>query len=128
MLFPEKDLALVAYGSMVSCAEHIRQKIRKEGGSCTLVNGRFVKPVDFAVLDKLAENHSVIVTLEENVLRGGAGEEITTYIHAHYPAIRVINIGLPDTYVEHGSVSVLRATLGIDSDSIIERLRKEKVI
>ncbi len=128
MLFPEKDLALVAYGSMVSCAEHIRQKIRKEGGSCTLVNGRFVKPVDFAVLDKLAENHSVIVTLEENVLRGGAGEEITAYIHAHYPAIRVINIGLPDTYVEHGSVSVLRATLGIDSDSIIERLRKEKVI
>ena len=128
MLFPEKDLALIAYGSMVSCAEHIRQKIRKEGGSCTLVNGRFVKPVDFAVLDKLAENHSVIVTLEENVLRGGAGEEITTYIHAHYPAIRVINIGLPDTYVEHGSVSVLRATLGIDSDSIIERLRKEKVI
>ncbi|MCR5370848.1 MAG: 1-deoxy-D-xylulose-5-phosphate synthase [Clostridium sp.] len=128
MLFPEKDLALVAYGSMVSCAEHLRQKIRKEGGSCTLVNGRFVKPVDFAVLDKLAENHSVIVTLEENVLRGGAGEEITAYIHAHYPAIRVINIGLPDTYVEHGSVSVLRATLGIDSDSIIERLRKEKVI
>lgn len=128
MLYEEKDLALVAFGSMVSCAEHIRAKVRKEGRPCTLVNGRFVKPIDYGMLDRLAKDHSVIVTLEENVLRGGAGEEITAYIHSHYPEIRVVNIGLPDTYVEHGNVSVLRKTLGIDSDSIIERLRKENVI
>ena len=128
MLYEEKDLALVAFGSMVSCAEHIRAKVRKEGKACTLVNGRFVKPIDYGMLDLLAKDHSVIVTLEENVLRGGAGEEITAYIHSHYPTIRVVNIGLPDTYVEHGSVSVLRKALGIDSDSIIERLRKENVI
>ena len=128
MLYEEKDLALVAFGSMVSCAEHIRAKVRKEGKACTLVNGRFVKPIDYGMLDRLAQDHSVIVTLEENVLRGGAGEEITAYIHSHYPEIRVVNIGLPDTYVEHGNVSVLRKTLGIDSDSIIERLRKENVI
>ena len=123
MLYEEKDLALVAFGSMVSCAEHIRAKVRKEGKACTLVNGRFVKPIDYGMLDRLAQDHSVIVTLEENVLRGGAGEEITAYIHSHYPEIRVVNIGLPDTYVEHGNVSVLRKALGIDSDSIIERLR-----
>ena len=128
MLYEEKDLALVAFGSMVSCAEHIRAKVRKEGKACTLVNGRFVKPIDYGMMDRLAQDHSVIVTLEENVLRGGAGEEITAYIHSHYPEIRVVNIGLPDTYVEHGSVSVLRKALGIDSDSIIERLRKENVI
>ena len=128
MLYEEKDLALVAFGSMVSCAEHIRAKVRKEGKACTLVNGRFVKPIDYGMLDRLAQDHSVIVTLEENVLRGGAGEEITAYIHSHYPEIRVVNIGLPDTYVEHGNVSVLRKALGIDSDSIIERLRKENVI
>ena len=128
MLYAEKDLALVAFGSMVSCAEHIRAKVRKEGKACTLVNGRFVKPIDYGMLDRLAQDHSVIVTLEENVLRGGAGEEITAYIHSHYPEIRVVNIGLPDTYVEHGNVSVLRKALGIDSDSIIERLRKENVI
>ena len=128
MLYEEKDLALVAFGSMVSCAEHIRAKVRKAGKACTLVNGRFVKPIDYGMLDLLAKDHSVIVTLEENVLRGGAGEEITAYIHSHYPTIRVVNIGLPDTYVEHGSVSVLRKALGIDSDSIIERLRKENVI
>ena len=128
MLYEEKNLALVAFGSMVSCAEHIRAKVRKEGKACTLVNGRFVKPIDYGMLDRLAQDHSVIVTLEENVLRGGAGEEITAYIHSHYPEIRVVNIGLPDTYVEHGNVSVLRKALGIDSDSIIERLRKENVI
>ena len=128
MLYEEKDLALVAFGSMVSCAEHIRAKVRKEGKACTLVNGRFVKPIDYGMMDRLAQDHSVIVTLEENVLRGGAGEEITAYIQSHYPEIRVVNIGLPDTYVEHGNVSVLRKALGIDSDSIIERLRKENVI
>lgn len=128
MIYEEQGLALFAFGSMVSCAEHIRAKIAKEGKACTLVNGRFVKPVDTAMLERLAQNHQVIVTLEENVLRGGAGEEVTSWIHRHHPEVRVVNIGLPDAYVEHGNVSVLRKALGIDSDSIIERLREEQVI
>ena len=77
---------------MVSTAEHIRTKLKEEGHSCTLVNGRFIKPVDTDVLDYLARNHRCIVTLEENVLRGGYGERITDYVQKHYPAIRVVNI------------------------------------
>ena len=125
ILYEEDSIALLAVGSMVSTAEHIRTKLKEEGHSCTLVNGRFVKPVDTDVVDHLAKNHRCIVTLEENVLRGGYGERITDYVQKHYPAIRVVNIALPDAYVEHGNVSKLRSDLGIDSDSILIRLKNE---
>lgn len=125
ILYDEDSIALLAVGSMVSTAEHIRTKLKEEGHSCTLVNGRFIKPVDTDVLDYLARNHRCIVTLEENVLRGGYGERITDYVQKHYPAIRVVNIALPDAYVEHGNVSKLRIDLGIDSDSILIKLKNE---
>lgn len=125
MIFEESGTALLAVGSMVSTAEHIREKLKMEGHPCTLVNGRFIKPVDTEVVDRLAVNHSVIITLEENVLRGGYGERITGYVQKNYPHIKMINIALPDAYVEHGNVSVLRRDLGIDSNSILERLRQE---
>lgn len=125
ILYDEDSIALLAVGSMVSTAEHIRTKMKEEGHSCTLVNGRFIKPVDTDVVDYLARNHRCIVTLEENVLRGGYGERITDYVQKHYPAIRVVNIALPDAYVEHGNVSKLRSDLGIDSDSILIKLKNE---
>ena len=125
ILYDEDSIALLAVGSMVSTAEHIRTKLKEEGHSCTLVNGRFIKPVDTDVVDYLARNHRCIVTLEENVLRGGYGERITDYVQKHYPAIRVVNIALPDAYVEHGNVSKLRSDLGIDSDSILIKLKNE---
>ena len=71
---------------------------------------------------------STIVTLEENVLRGGYGERVTDYVQKHYPQIKVVNIALPDAYVEHGNVSVLRNELGIDSDSILAQLKREGVL
>jgi 1-deoxy-D-xylulose-5-phosphate synthase len=125
MLFEEDTLALVAVGSMVSTAEHIREKLKKTGRSCTLVNGRFIKPVDTDMLDRLAANHRFIVTLEENVLRGGFGEQVLAYMEQHHPEVRVICITLPDAYVEHGDVTLLRSVLGIDSDSIIKKLAGE---
>ncbi len=125
MLFEEQDIALLAVGSMVSTAEHIRDKLKARGFQCSLANGRFVKPFDARLVDRLAYGHTRIVTLEENVLQGGYGLAVTAYIHRRYPQIRVMNVALPDAYVEHGNVSVLRAELGIDSDSIIRRLEAE---
>ena len=122
ILYREEKIALLAVGSMVSTAEHIRLKLKALGHACTLVNGRFIKPVDTDVADMLAADHRYIITLEENVLRGGYGERITDYVQKHYPSIRVLNIALPDAYVEHGNVSLLRSELGIDSDSILKRL------
>lgn len=124
MIFEEEDYALLAVGSMVSTAEHVREKWKEAGYSCSLANGRFVKPVDTELLDRLAERHGRLVTLEENVLQGGYGLAITAYIHEHYPWIKVLNIALPDAYVEHGNVSRLREGLGIDSDSVVRRMRE----
>lgn len=125
MLYEEKDIALLAVGSMVSTGEHVREKLKSEGWSCTLSNGRFVKPFDEELVDRLAKNHWLIVTMEENVLQGGYGLMVTRYIHEHYPHVKVMNIAIPDGYVEHGNVSLLRKGLGIDSDSVIWRMKKE---
>lgn len=125
ILFEEEEIALLAVGSMVSTAEHIRIKLKTMGRPCTLINGRFIKPVDTDVVDRLVKNHRILVTLEENVLRGGYGEQITDYVQKHYPQIKVVNIALPDAYVEHGNVSMLRNDLGIDSDSIMKKLKRE---
>ena len=125
MLYEEEDIALLAVGSMVSTGEHVREKLKEEGYSCTLANARFVKPFDKELVERLAKNHRLIVTMEENVLQGGFGLPVTAYIHEHHPQVKVLNIALPDAYVEHGNVSVLREGLGIDSDSIIRKLKTE---
>ena len=125
MLYEEEDIALLAVGSMVSTGEHVREKLKEESYSCTLANARFVKPFDKELVERLAKNHRLIVTMEENVLQGGFGLPVTAYIHEHYPQVKVLNIALPDAYVEHGNVSVLREGLGIDSDSIIRKLKTE---
>lgn len=125
IIYEEENIALLAVGSMVSTGEHVREKLKEEGVSCTLANARFVKPFDKELVDHLAKNHRLIVTMEENVLQGGFGLPVTAYIHEHYPQVKVMNIALPDAYVEHGNVSVLRKGLGIDSDSIIQRLKAE---
>ncbi len=118
-------IALLAAGSMVSTAEHIRTKLKEEGYRVTLANARFIKPVDYDLVDSLGRRHDCLVTLEENVLRGGFGLEVTAYVQKNNPGIRVLNVALPDAYIEHGNVSLLREMLGIDSDSIIRRMKKE---
>ncbi|MBP3926953.1 MAG: 1-deoxy-D-xylulose-5-phosphate synthase, partial [Clostridium sp.] len=122
MLYEEKDIALFALGSMVSTGEHVREKLKNKGYSCTLVNARFVKPFDTEMIDHLCQTHKLIMTMEENVLRGGMGMCITKYIHDNHPGMRVIQVALPDAYVEHGNVTALREMLGIDSDSVIRQV------
>lgn len=124
VIYKERDTALLAVGSMVSTAEHVREKLMIQGYRCTLANGRFIKPIDTDLIDLLAKDHRYIVTMEENVRQGGYGLLVTAYIHEHYPDIKVLNITLPDAYVEHGNVSLLRKDLGIDSDSIIQKMKE----
>ncbi len=121
----ETHIALLAVGSMVSTAEHIRNKMKEEGYKVTLANGRFIKPVDYELVRDLAERHDDLVTLEENVLQGGYGLKVTAWAKKNAPLLPVLNIALPDAYVEHGNVSLLREMLGIDSDSIIRKMKEE---
>lgn len=140
---PSVGIALLAVGSMVKTAEEVWQKLKNEY-QCTLVNVRFVKPMDTELLDLLAGEHDLLVTLEENVLSGGFGEHAARYLEncrcLNFSGLseklqekndsereqpcraRILNIAIPDTFVEHGNVEVLRKELGIDSESVIKRI------
>ena len=114
--------ALLALGSMVVTADKVRKSLMKQGYTVTLVNARFVKPVDKAMLDYVCYNHRLIVTLEENVSSGGFGRTVCQYISDSEYENHVLSISLPDDYIEHGSVDILRRETGIDEDTIIKRI------
>ena len=124
MLFEEEETALLAVGSMVSTGEHVRDKLKAEGHPCTLANARFIKPIDTELLERLAARQQRIITMEENVLCGGFGMSVADWMREHHPEISLMHIALPDAYVEHGDVSVLRRHLGIDSDAIRLKLKE----
>lgn len=117
-----EGLAFFALGSMVSTAAHICEKLEAGGLHPTLCNARFAKPVDLEMVSRLCKTHDRIVTLEENVARGGFGQVVACYVQKQAPGVRVETITLPDAYIEHGDVSALRKLLQIDSDSVIDRL------
>lgn len=121
------DIAILALGSMVSTADKVREKLMKDGYTVTLVNARFVKPIDKDMIDYVCHNHKLIVTLEENVSSGGFGRTVCQYINDSEYGNHVLAISLPDDYIEHGSVDILRHETGIDEENIIRRI-KEKYI
>ena len=124
MIFEEKDIALMAVGSMVKTAVEVREKLKEKGYNVTLVNGRFVKPIDTDMIGKLSENHTLLVTMEENVESGGFGEKVRSYVDERKFTMGVLNVCVPDEYVEHGNVELLRKEIGIDADSIVAKIEK----
>ena len=107
---------------MVAVAVEVRDELKRQGYNCTLVNARFVKPVDENMLLEIADIHDLVVTMEENVINGGYGERVTRFLAEQEKPCRVINIAIPNVYVEHGSVTLLKKELGIDKDSIVKRI------
>jgi len=124
MIFEEKDIALIAVGSMVKTAVEVREILKEKGYNVSLVNGRFVKPIDTDMIEKLSENHTLLVTMEENVESGGFGEKVRSYVDERKFTMGVVNICVPDEYVEHGNVELLRKEIGIDADSIVAKIEK----
>ena len=122
LMFEGEKIALVAVGSMVQTAVQVREKLPDKGINATVVNARFVCPLDTECLDRLSRDHQWIVTMEENVLKGGFGEACGDYLLAKHEDVRLIHVGVPDVYVEHGGVDQLKKTLHMDADSIVERI------
>lgn len=115
-----KDIALLAVGSMVQTALFVDELLQKKGIDATIVNARFVKPIDTDMVDTLLKDHRMIVTMEENVLCGGFGEHVLSYVQQTCPGIRVLSVALPDSYVEHGNVDLLKKEVGIDAETIAD--------
>ena len=122
LLYDEERIALVAVGSMVKTAHEVRQNLKRKGFECTLINARFVKPLDEGRLLELTKEHKLIVTLEENVLDGGFGEHVSEFYEEIGSDVQVLNIALPDSYVEHGNVEVLKQECGIDAETIEKKI------
>lgn len=122
------DVALLAVGSMVETAVKVRDALISYGINATVVNARFVKPIDTDIIDRLSKNHSLIVTMEENVLSGGYGEKVLDYVYDNGLDTHVMQIAIPDEYVEHGNVDTLKAQIGIDADTVISRIKAWKGI
>ncbi len=118
-IYRESEIALFAVGSMVKTAEGVRQKLKELGYQVSLVNARFVKPIDEEAVLGACEDHDLIVSLEENVMSGGFGEKVLDCLERNFKKNLYLNISLPDAYVEHGNVEQLKKELGIDADGIV---------
>ncbi|MDE6904510.1 MAG: 1-deoxy-D-xylulose-5-phosphate synthase [Lachnospiraceae bacterium] len=128
MIYEESEIALIALGSMVKTGEEVRLKLKELGYPATLVNARFAKPLDEKLLLSLAKKHKLLVTLEENVINGGFGEHVTEFFsQSGKKKVSIINIAIKDDYVEHGNVDILRQEVGIDGESIVNRILEKYV-
>ena len=122
VLFRGGEVALLAVGSMVETACQVRALLLEKGINASVVNVRFVKTLDTDMLNDLAVDHSLYVTMEENVLRGGFGEAVGRHLNQMEARPDLLCIGIPDMYVEHGNVDILKREVGIDQDGVFEKI------
>lgn len=119
-----EKIALLAVGNMVKTAVQVRELLQEQGYQVTLVNMRFVKPFDMALVRELSGSHELLVTMEENVRNGGFGEQVASFVMEEGLPARVQIIALPNRFVHQGSVSSQMKETGIDADSVVGKILK----
>ena len=122
-IYREKEICLIAVGEMVETAEKVRDILKSEGHNVSLVNARFVKPVDRDMIIESCRDHSLIVTLEDNVLTGGFGSAVLEFLAGEGIEKEVLTMGVPDRFIRHGSVDELKKEIGLDAESIAASIR-----
>lgn len=119
-----EKIALLAVGNMVKTAVQVRELLQEQGYQVTLVNMRFVKPFDMALVRELSGSHELLVTMEENVRNGGFGEQVASFVMEEGLSARVQIIALPNRFVHQGSVSSQMKETGIDAESVAGKILK----
>lgn len=114
----EGEVTIIAVGRMVGIALEAAEVLARRGVEAEVVNARFVKPMDEDMVRDRAERRRLLVTLEENVLHGGFGEAVAVLLQEEGAGCRLLRLGLPDRFVEHGKVEELFASLGLDPTSV----------
>lgn len=127
VIFEESQIAIFAVGNMVETAVEVRERLKQQGYACSLINARSVKPLDEEMLLKMAEKHTLFVTLEENICRGGYGEAVLSFLNSQdvLEHLKVLTLGIQDRFVEHGSVGQLRKALGLDAETVADTIMKK---
>ncbi len=113
-----RRVAILAFGAMVQPAFDAGEAL-----DATVVNMRFVKPLDEALILDMARRHELLVTVEENVVAGGAGSAVAECLAAHGVSPAVLHLGLPDRFVDHGDQALLLAAVGLDAEGIAARIQ-----
>ena len=121
-IYEEQEIVIFSVGHMMEIAEKTRRKLKEMGYDCSLVNARFVKPIDEDILMHMAKDHKLFVTVEENVLSGGYGEKVREFVMRNHLAVDVLTVGIPDEYVEHGNIDILRKEIMLDEESIVKQI------
>lgn len=126
VLYQGEEIVLLAVGNMVKTAEQVYGELKEEGKNPTLVNMRFVKPLDTDLLERLGKNHKWIITLEENIKNGGFGEKVMTYYAEkdEFKNVEVRIVAIEDRFVSHGSVGDLMRQQRMDAESVVERIHE----
>lgn len=124
VIYEGKKIGLLAVGSMVKTAVQVREMLLQDKINPTLVNARFVKPLDKKMLDRLAKEHKILVTMEENVATGGFGSQVTDYMRREHPEVKILTIALPDSFIEHGNPEKLKEKAGIDAVSVYKKIKE----
>lgn len=124
VIYEGKKIGLLAVGSMVKTAVQVREMLLQDKINPTLVNARFVKPLDKKMLDRLAKEHKILVTMEENVATGGFGSQVTDYMQREHPEVKILTIALPDSFIEHGNPEKLKEKAGIDAVSVYKKIKE----
>ena len=113
-----KGVALLAFGSMLTPALEAATELE-----ATVANMRFVKPIDRELIGELAREHSLLISVEENTLLGGAGSEVARVLEELNSPAQFVRMGIPDRFIEHGDQSFLLAEIGLDKDGIVRTVR-----
>jgi len=121
VIYEESDIAIFSVGHMMEEAHAVWEKLKEKGYSCSLINSRFVKPMDETMLNQMAEKHKLFITIEDGVKTGGYGEKVAEYVFRNGLPVRVVVNAIPDQYIEQGNISLLRKEILLDADSIVEK-------
>lgn len=127
VIYDEEDIAIFSVGHMMEIADEVRRQLKAIGYNCSLINSRFVKPIDEDVLRQMAKDHKLFVTIEEGVLIGGYGDRVEDCVSNNRLNVKVLKNGIQDDYVEHGNVNLLRKEVLLDADSIVKKIITEFV-
>jgi 1-deoxy-D-xylulose-5-phosphate synthase len=126
LLLPGERVALLGYGYGVQVGLRAGEILRENGLEPTVADGRFAKPLDGGLIEKLAAEHDLLVTIEENVLPGGFGSAVLEHTEDAFAdgseRARVLRVGLPDRYVTHGKPALLREEVGFTGEAVAERV------
>lgn len=119
-----EDVCVIAVGNIYEEASKARLKFKEEGKRITLVNARFIKPLDTETIKDMASKHKAIIVVEEGIKRGGYGEAVEIFIQENNLDVKVETIAIEDKFIEHGKVDQLRSQIGISSDDIVSKVKK----